>query len=166
MSDLKKIKVYDLNTYFQKELEVESFRYEKVAIFEGPKGVVVAEHEAVHMLENALSDTIVLPVNPISEPGRIWLVPTMELRTKIEELQDAPFTEMTMDEFFDRRNYNPRCQSNYRTLMNHLRDIGFDLHGYFAPERPTLNDQIHAASSNIHSEPKQPVQSRDTGPDR
>ena len=164
--DLKKIKVYDLNAYFQKELEVESFRYEKVAIFEGPNGVVVAEREAVHMRENALSDTIELPVNPIHEPGKMWLVPTMVLRTTIEELLDAPYKEMTMDEFFARRNYNSRCQSNYRILMNNLRDIGFDLHGYFEPEHPSLNDQIHAASSDIHSEPKQPVPSRDMGPDR
>lgn len=153
--EVKKIKVYDMDALF-KEADMLPFRYNKVAIFEGPKGVIVAEHEAVHMMENLVTDSIVLPATKIPEPGRIPLFPTHEATLQISELMTAPYTEMTIEEFFDRRSYNPRCQDNYASLMGHLREIGFDLHGYFPTRQTTLDDKIKSATQRTGSKSAEP----------
>lgn len=71
-----------------------------------------------------------------------------------------------MEEFFARRNYNPRCQDNYRYLMESLRDIGFDLHGYFAVEQTKpLAARIQAAESRKGSAPQTVQPQRDKDPD-
>lgn len=153
--DVKKIKVYDMDALF-KEADMAPFRYNKVAIFEGPRGVIVAEHEAVHMRENLVTDSIVLPATKIPEPGHFAILPTHEATLQICELMEAPYTEMTIEEFFDRRNYNPRCQSNYANLMGHLREIGFDLHGYFPTQQTTLDDKIKSAAQRTGSKSAEP----------
>lgn len=164
--ETKKIKVYDLDAFFKSEFEVEAFRYKQIAIFEGKRGVVLAEHEAVHKKEFALTDTVEMPVNPIPEPGKMWMAATMVVQARIEELMQAPCTEMTMEEFFDRRDYNPRCQSNYRGLMNSLQEIEFDLHGYFSVEKPSLSDQIRTAAAKKDTSVKSSAPKREADIDR
>lgn len=161
--DVKKIKVYDLDAFLRRELNLQSFRYEKAAIFEGPHGVVLAEEEAVHKRVNAISDTVKLGANDIAAPGTLWIAPSYEVTATIEELKTAPYVEMTMEEFFRRRNYNPRCENNYRALMNSLRDIGFDLHGYFPVEHKSLVDQISGAETRrdtVSAQPQAQMQER------
>ena len=143
-ADVKKIRVYDMEALLAKE-NLEPFRYNKVAVFEGSRGVIVAEQEAVHQMENRITDSIVIPANNPSSPGRTWLLPEYEVTISIDELMTAPYTEMTMEEFFSRRNYNPRCQGNYTNLMSHLHQIGFDFHSYFTNEKPALADRISSA---------------------
>lgn len=160
--DVKKIKVYDLDAFLRKELELESFRYEKAAIFEGPYGVVLAEHEAVHKRVNAVTDTVQLEANKIAEPGTMWIAPSYVVSATIDELKTAPYEEMTMEEFFDRRNYNPRCENNYMYLMESLRGIGFDLHGYFPTEQvKPLADRIQAAEAQRNHAPQPSAPQRD-----
>lgn len=150
--EVKKIKVYDMDALF-KEADMVPFRFNKLAIFEGKRGVIVAEHEAVHMVENLVTDSVILHANKTPEPGHIPLFPTHQATLQITELMEAPYTEMTIEEFFDRRNYNPRCQDNYATLMGHLREIGFDLHGYFPTQQTTLDDKINSAAQRTGSKP-------------
>ena len=142
-TDLKKIKVYDLNAFFLEELNLEAFHYGKAAVFEGTRGVIVAEHEAVHLWEKNLTDKVEIKATDIPEGNHTYGMPNHVVTLSIEEIMQAPFEEMTMSDFFDRRGYNPRCEQNFSLLMDHLGEIGFEIGDYFredntpapAPER-------------------------------
>lgn len=142
---MKKIKVYDIDAFVaQEHPEYEPFRYKKAAIFEGSHGVVFAEEEAVHQKENALADSVVVPLAKRTDEKHIALIASAEMTVSLDEIvKKAPYEEMSMEEFFTRRNYNWRCQDNYATLMDSLRDIGFDLDGYF--DKPSIVEQINEA---------------------
>lgn len=128
---MNNLKIYDVNAFLNKNCQKEAFRYERVAIFVGPSGVVVAEYEAVHMLENVVSDTVRIPCNDPPSDGKIWITPQYTANVKIEDiLAEAPCTEMSMSDFFSKREYNIRCEKNWSTLLASLRDIGFDTAGY------------------------------------
>ena len=142
--EVKKIRIYDLDALFKEE-GMEPFRYNQVAVFEGKGGVIVAESEANHMLEGKVTDNVIIPANPIRSPGKMWILPQYEATLPIDEIKTAPYKEQTIEEFFNRRSYNPRCEANYESLMDGLRTIGFDLHGYFATEKPSLVETIQSA---------------------
>ena len=144
---MKKIKVYDIDALIGELYpDYKAFRYEKATIFEGPQGIVFAEQEAVHVRENLITDSVKIPLCQRPPEGYISLAPTADLTITLDEIvAGAPHEEMTIEEFFVRRDYNPRCQQNYATLMSSLRSIGFDLHGYFA-DSPSIDDQIQAAA--------------------
>lgn len=130
------IKIYDLDALLHQECGLEAFRYQKVAVLEGPRGIVVAEEEAVHKRVNVLSDTVQIDANKPAAPGTLWLLPSYQVTISVQEIKEAPFQEMTMSAFFRRRDYNPRCQSNWRTLLSSLSAIGFDLSGYLPDKKP------------------------------
>lgn len=145
---MNKIKVYDINAFIgQYYPEYEAFRYKKAAIFEGPRGVVFAEEEAVHQRENKITDSVVVPLCHKREEkdGHITMaiMASAEMTVSLDEIvAKAPYEEKTMEEFFARRDYNSRCQDNYATLMNSLRDIGFELKGYFEEKTPHTEQLI------------------------
>ncbi len=131
---MKKIKVYDIDAFVRNEVgpQYQALFYDKAAIFEGDRGVVFAESEAVHQRKLVLTDSVEVPCCLRPEKGRLAVFATHTLRVSFDELiEKAPHEEMGIEEFFTKRNYNPRCIENYETLMSSLRNIGFDLHGYF-----------------------------------
>lgn len=146
----KKLKIYDLDALLRQECNKQAFRYQKVAIFEGAHGVVVAEEEAVHKKENSLSSKIEIPANNPARPGRTWLMPSHMVTLSITDIKTAPYTEMTMEQFFNRRSYNPRCSANWRLLLSSLDAIGFDLTDYL-PGRKPLDLTIQCAQSQKSS---------------
>ena len=151
------IKIYDLDALLFQECGLKAFRYQKVAVFEGPRGVVVAEEEAVHKRVNVLSDTVTISANLPAAPGTIPILPTHEVTLSVQEIKDAPFQEMSMSAFFHRRNYNPRCQDNWRTLLSSLCDIGFDLSGYLPDRKPLVQTitQAEAKKTPAQSVPRE-----------
>lgn len=144
---MKKIKVYDIDAFVAQEYpEYEPFRYKKAAIFEGPRGVVFAEEEAVHQKENALTDSVVVPLAKRTDENHIAIIAIADMTVSLDELvSKAPYEEMSMEEFFARRDYNWRCQDNYALLMDSLRKIGFDLDGYFE-KKPSVDEQVLVAA--------------------
>ena len=142
----KPIRIYDLDALFRKELDLEAFRYRQVAVFEGKTGVVVAEEEAVHKRVNVASDTIQVPANKPTPAGHLTIMPMAYVTLSVEEIKEAPQKEMLMSEFFSRRNYNPRCQTNWSILLSTLREIGFDYSELF-PDRAPLQATINRAES-------------------
>lgn len=145
---MEKILVYDIDAFIKNETKqkYEAFRYEKAAIFLGSRGVVFAEHEAVHFRENCMTDSVVLPICPVAEEGHMYIMPTHELTVSLDEIvAKAPHEEMAFEEFFDRKDYNPRCQDNYATMMGSLRKIGFDVKPYL-PEPVGIDEQIDKAA--------------------
>lgn len=150
----KRIKVYDLDAFFHAECQMEAFRYKQVVVFEGKKGIVLAEEEAVHKLVNGLDDTVEIPINKLPEPGKVWLIANYMCTISIDEILKAPSYEMHFTDFFKRRDYNPRCQSNFRTLLQSLHRIDFDISDYYQPKEP-LTQQLKAAESRKKQNTKQ-----------
>ena len=148
---MKKIKIYDIDAFLKSNNpEYKPFRYEKAAIFEGQYGFVFAEEEAVHQRVTKISDEVRIPLCKRPSPGHISIMSCGELIVSLDEIvAGAPCDEKTLEEFFHRRNYNPRCQNNYATLMASLRNIGFDLHGYFE-DKPSIEEQIREADDRKH----------------
>lgn len=129
---METIKIYDVNALLLEEENLEAFQYKKVAIFEGLYGVVVADYEAVHMAENLVTDSVSIDANTPTDGKHIAILPNRRCFVIIKDiLEKAPYEEMIMTEFFTRRNYNSRCRGNWTILINSLKDIGFDLTGYF-----------------------------------
>lgn len=155
---MEKILVYDIDAFVKNETEqkFEAFRYEKAAIFLGSRGVVLAEVEAVHKRGICMTDSIAIPICPIPEEGRMYVASTHELVATFDEIvAKAPCTEMYMEEFFARRDYNPRCQDNYATLMRTLKDIGFDVLPYLR-EQLSVSEQINKAEEQQRSVREKP----------
>ncbi len=145
--EVKRLHIYDLDALLHEKCDLEAFRYKKVAVFEGKKGVVIAEEEAVHKKASSLSDCVFIPANKPARPGTVRAAASYDVILTVSEIMAAPSEEMTMDTFFSRRNYNPRCQDNWRTLLSSLSDIGFDLNG-FLPEKPSLKQMITSAEEH------------------
>lgn len=155
---MNKIKVYDIDAFIESNYPgYAAFRYKEAAVFEGERGVVFAEEEAVHQRENVLTDSVIVPLCKRPSEGHIAIRATAEMTVSLNEIvSEAPYKVMSMEAFFKRRNYNPRCQDNYAVLMNNLRGIGFDLHGYFE-ERSSLNEQLSCAVEKQKNARTQPV---------
>ena len=143
--ELNKIKVYDVDALLHEQYNMEAFRYHKVAVFEGANGVVVAEEEGVHQMVSSLfTEDVEIPANEPAAPGKMWITAEYLMLMTAKEIQTAPYSEVTMPEFFKRRNYNGRTQDNWKTLRSSLDKIGFDLTGYLPEERP-LFQKIQAS---------------------
>lgn len=142
--DRKKLKIYDLNALLKDECNLEPMRYKKVAVFEGKTGILVAEEEGVYQAVCQLSDSICIGANKPAQPGKAWVLPAFEVSLPIVIVKTAPSEEMSMESFFSRRNYNPRCQENWKNLLSELSRIGFDLNGYL-PEKAPLGEKIMEA---------------------
>ena len=148
---MKKLKVYDVDAFCRDSVEMMPFHYGQAAIIEGTKGVILAEHEAVHQIENLLTDSVVLPVAPIPQNGGFPIFATHEWVVQLSDIAEkAPCKEMTMEEFFDKRDYNSRCQRNFMGLMASMREIGLEPKEYMqdkAQEKKGLEALIGAAES-------------------
>ena len=131
------IKIYDADRYFREEGEMTCHTFGKIAIFEGSRGVVVAEKEAVHDVLDSLDDEFRFHLTNIPPSGSIYLLPTAYADIPIRDIyENAPSEEMDFYDFFSRRNYNSRCVSNFNYLCKHLWDIGYEI-----PKEP-LNAKI------------------------
>ena len=142
--DAKKIRIYDMKALFQKE-GIEPFRFSNVAVFEGKNGVIVAENSAIHLVMRSTSDTVAIPANPSRERGVFYAEPQYTATLSVDEIKTAPHTEMTTEDFFKRCTKGSLCEPNYQALMQHLGDIGFDIHDYFPAQNSSLEDKIKSA---------------------
>lgn len=146
---MKTLKVYDVDEFFRKEAKMSAFHYGSAAIIKGPNGVILAEHEAVHQVENLITDSVVIPLAAIPSKGGMAIMATHEATVRLCDIEEkAPYQEMTMEEFFDKRNYNPRCQTNFRILLESMREIGLDPKEYLqeqAKAKSTLSSQLKEA---------------------
>jgi len=133
---MKKLKIYDVNELLLKENNIEAFRYKKVAIFESIFGIVVADEEAVHLRENLITDSIAIEANTPAGENHVAIMPDRMCFIVIKGiLERASCEEMTIEEFFKNRIYNFRYRRNWSVLMNSLKEIEFDLSGYFKEEK-------------------------------
>jgi len=153
---MSKIKVYDVDGWIRKEADMTCHTFKKVAIFQGGNGVVVAESEAVHDLLHSEKDSFRFHLTPIPEPGKIFLVSTAYVDVPVSVIREnAACEEMDFYEFFSRRNYNPRCESNFRYLCNQLKDIGYEIPREPLADKLRNADGRACAAQNQRSTPAQ-----------
>ena len=136
----KTIAVYDINDYIKKECgeQYQTFDYPGgAAIFtegEGSGKCIIVDHEAVGITLNSENDEFKLGLNNIpkeevDEEGNVHrsipIFPEYAIKTTIKEiLTNGKATPSTFEKFFDRRNYNSRCQENFNELMESLISLG------------------------------------------
>lgn len=130
----KTIKVYDLNTLIDKEVndgsreeEYETFHFgDGAAIIVTSKGDgCVLDYEAVGQSFDATSDTVDIYLCPKSrDDGKghktFSIMPTAKVGFTVDELLKAPSKDVKVKDFFYKWNYNPRCQRNFEDIVHYL----------------------------------------------
>lgn len=120
------IDVYDLDAWIASETDgqFESHDYHGgAAILIRPDGSgCMLDFEAVGYEFRSIDDTTEIGIHKISKPDEngnfsISIIATHMIKCTYREIMDnAPVTQMTVDEFFSKRNYNSRCQSNFAEI--------------------------------------------------
>lgn len=134
-----KIDIYDIHDFVKKECgdKYETYNYGSgAAIMFAPNGKgCIADYEAIGLILNSTSDEFNLSLidkpteikNPDGSTSRsISVIPQYTAKVTAQEIMDtAAKTTKTIAEFFEKRNYNSRCISNFEQLMSYLIKIGF-----------------------------------------
>lgn len=148
---MSKIKIYDADAYIRDSVAMTCHSFGQVAIFEGPRGVVVAERDAVLDRFQSVEDPFSFMLTKIPEPGKMYIMPTHRADIPVKDIMDkAPSQEMEFYDFFSRRNYNLRCENNFRFLCDNLRDIGIEI-----PKEPLSMKVQQAAGRVMNAHPDQ-----------
>ena len=125
---MSKITIYDADAYMRRDHNMACHTFGQVAVFQGPLGVVVAEREAVHDVLASVDDDFTFSLTKIPPAGSIYLLPTHQADIPVSYLMEkAPRKAVDFYDFFSRRNYNPRCENNFRSLCKDLQEIGFEI---------------------------------------
>ena len=119
------IDVYDVNAFVSAETEgqFESHDFSTgaaILIRKDGSGCML-DFEAVGYEFNDIGDTIKLGIHKMPEKHEgyttISVIATHYIECTYKEIMDgAPVKQMTVDEFFTKRNYNSRCQSNFAEI--------------------------------------------------
>ena len=122
------IDVYDVDAFVAAETDgqFESHDFSGgAAILIRPNGSgCMLDFEAVGYEFRSIDDTTEIGIHKISEPdenGRftISIIATHMIKCTYREIiEGAPVKQMTVNEFFTKRNYNSRCQSNFAEICN------------------------------------------------
>jgi len=150
---MSKIKIYNTDEFIRNEFNMACHTFGEVAIFEGKNGVVVAEKEAVHDMFDSLNESFNFDLTKIPAPGKMYILPTHSADIPISMIKEkAPNKEIEFYDFFSKRNYNPRCQNNFKFLCENLREIEYEI-----PKEPLFSKIMNAtekANSQIkHNRP-------------
>ena len=121
------IDVYDIDAFVAAETDGEFESHD----FSGGAAILVrndgsgcmVDYEAVGWEFNDLGDTMKLGVHKMPEHHEgyttISIIATHYIKCTYREVIDnAPVKQMTVDEFFTKRNYNSRCAQNFREICN------------------------------------------------
>lgn len=136
---MKKIKVYNLkksieeNDFNGKQLTTFSF-YDKLAIIEGSKGVLIFDDEGVGYLKESVTDEFEIGLNDIPEQksNTIFATPQYNLNISSKEIiEKAEHEEIELTQFIKRYNYNSRMRDNFSTLLKSINEIGLKSKDYY-----------------------------------
>lgn len=128
---MEKIKVYNLDSYFRKEFNKIPHFFDKVAIFVGDNGIVIADDEAVRKISESLEFHVKFDLKDIPVNNIYNVIPQYIAELKVSDLLNAEYEEMDLKDFFNRRKYNNRCTGNFMGLLQDLKDIKFDIELYY-----------------------------------
>lgn len=124
------IDVYDLDTFIAEETDGQFESHD----FSGGAAIIIrqdgsgcmVDYEAVGFTFNSIDDEVEIGIhkrNTRDENGRrtISVIATHNVVCTYREIIDgAPVKQMTVDQFFTKRNYNPRCQRNFAGVIEFL----------------------------------------------
>ena len=124
-SDIK-VYVYDISKFIADDTDGKyiPFHYDGgAAIIVKPNGTgCIVDYEAIGESFDSVNDEVVIELNDVPEKGKFFIMPQYEARVPVKEILDkAPKKTMTVDEFFTKRNYNPRCIQNFNGVKKYLK---------------------------------------------
>lgn len=125
------IAVYDIDDFVKKECGEEYQTYDFIggaAIFtqkEGSGMGAIVDNEAIGLKLGSVDEEFELGINKDIPEGRIPIMPQYNIKVTLKEILEKGKAKPTdFETFFDRRNYNSRCQENFEELMDYLSNIG------------------------------------------
>lgn len=123
------INVYDVDAFVSAETDGEFESHD----FSGGAAIIVRadgegcmlDYEAVGTAFNAITDTVKIGIHKIPEQHEgyrtISIIATHYIKCTYKEIIDeAPVKQMTVGEFFTKKNYNSRCQDNFANIVEYL----------------------------------------------
>jgi hypothetical protein len=137
---MEKVKVYDIAGWTKKHCpEKEIFRYDKLMILVGEKGIVICDDEGVGWKRDLITDSIKLQFTDIPKEGEFYIIPQYEAAIQIGDiLEDAEYEEMYLKEFMTKWNYNSRCQQNFREILDSMIQAGFAIKDYIEADKKAI----------------------------
>ena len=122
------IDVYDLDAFIASEtdgqFESHDFSGGAAILLRRDGSGCMLDYEAVGYEFRSIDDEVEIGIHKISTPDEngyftISVIATHMVRCTYREIiEKAPVKQMTVDEFFKKRNYNSRCQSNFSEICN------------------------------------------------
>ena len=123
------INVYDLDAFISAETDGEFESHDfgsgaAIIVKSDGEGCMV-DYEAVGTAFNAITDTVKIGIHKMPEQHEgyttISMIATHYVKCTYKEIIDgAPVKQMTVAEFFTKKNYNSRCQDNFRGILEYL----------------------------------------------
>lgn len=124
------IDVYDLDAFIEAETDGQYESHD----FGGGAAIIIRrdgsgcmlDYEAVGFAFNSIDDEVEIGIHKISTPDEngnftISIIATHMVRCTYREIiEGAPVKQMTVDEFFKKRNYNDRCQRNFANILEYF----------------------------------------------
>ena len=121
---MENIRVYNIDKLIEKELPSRRVHmFNKLAIIEGIKGVIVFDNEAVGWKKNTTDATIEIGLTDIPEPNRFYAAPQYMADVQIKELMTAEFEEMPITDFVTRHDTHHRISSNFNGILKVIEEI-------------------------------------------
>lgn len=121
------IDVYDLDAFISEEtdgqFESHDFNGGAAILIRRDGSGCMVDYEAVGYEFRSVDDEVDIGIHEISTPDEngtftISLIATHIVRCTYREIMEkAPVTQMTVNEFFTKRNYNTRCMSNFEGIL-------------------------------------------------
>lgn len=117
-----KIKVYDLNKYF---LEItnnkyRSFYWDKMAVITNESGKgVITDYEAIGFQFDNIDEAFEFELENNGPSHQIFANAAKKVKIK-DIINNAPYTEMLVKDFFTKRHYNSRCERNWYDMLDYL----------------------------------------------
>jgi len=122
------IDIYDLDAWIASEtdgqFESHDFMGGAAILLRSDGSGCMLDFEAVGYEFRSIDDTAEIGIHKISTPDEngnfsISIIATHMIKCTYREIiENAPVKQMTVDEFFTKRNYNSRCQSNFAEICN------------------------------------------------
>ena len=122
---MSKVKVINLKALVEGNTEQKYTTQgnDSVAIIEGPRGVIVCDIDAVHMLEPSINETFLIPLK--YNNGKMVLMPVAQANLSVKELLESEHViEQPLEQYIQW--FGSRIESNYRELLGSIKDAGLD----------------------------------------
>lgn len=130
---MKKVKVTDLNSFFDKELKIDKMGLEVRGdigiIFNEETGTaILTDKEAIHSL-HPLDEEISFNLYEKNQPDKngvtkIAIMPKARASSTMQELMDGATSEMALSDYITE--FGQRIRENHKTLLKTIKEVGLN----------------------------------------